>query len=128
MKRPISITIIGWLFIVGNSLMLVSGWLPPMQRLAELEQSPIESGSVHAVRILGIVCGVFMLRGRNWARWLTAVWVAFHVAISISLQDKQGVIVHGLLMAVIFYLLFRLPANAWFRSARAKPATKTDVN
>jgi hypothetical protein len=28
MKRPLSITIIGWLFIAGNSIILVSGLLP----------------------------------------------------------------------------------------------------
>ena len=31
---------------------------------------------------LAIVCGVFLLRGHNWARWLALAWIAFHVVLS----------------------------------------------
>ena len=74
--------LISWLFIVGNALVLLSGWMPPGQRLAELEQNPIESGSVHAVRVLGIICGGFMLRGANWSRWLTVFGWRFTSALA----------------------------------------------
>lgn len=127
MKRPISITLISWLFIVGNGIMLLAGWMPPAQRLVELEQNPIESGAVHAVRILGIICGAFILRGGNWARWLAVAWLAFHVGISAFSPEKQAVVMHSILMALIVFLLFRPPANAYFRNAKTIPARNTNA-
>ena len=36
---------------------------------------------VHLSRLLQIVAGVFMLYGRNWARWLLVAWIAFHIVV-----------------------------------------------
>jgi len=30
-----------------------------------------------SVRLSGIVAGVWMLRGENWARWLAIAWIVF---------------------------------------------------
>jgi len=37
---------------------------------------------VEVTEFLAIVCGVFLLRAHNWARWLASAWMAFHVVIS----------------------------------------------
>ena len=37
------------------------------------------------ISVLGaaaVVAGIFMLKGRSWARWLALVWIASHVVIS----------------------------------------------
>jgi hypothetical protein len=76
---------------------------------------------MHVVRILCIVAAMFMLRGCNWARWLLVGWLVFHVGLS-AFHSMPEVTVHGLLMSVIVYLLFRASATAYFRGARAEPS------
>src|SRR5438552_4134444 len=78
MKRQASITIAGWLFIAA-------GLLGVAYHAGELDVShPFDFDVVAAamVRILAIVGGVFVLRGRNWARWLLIGWLTYHVGLS----------------------------------------------
>jgi hypothetical protein len=72
---------------------------------------------VLAVGIAALVGGVYLMKGRNWARWLLAVWMAFHVAISIG-QPKQ-LIAHIVIFGAITFLLFR-PAAAQYFTPTAK--------
>ncbi len=109
-KRPTAITVISWLFIAVGAAGFISGLLPFAQRLAESRRNPWELISVETVRLLGIIAGAFMLRGRNWARWLLVCWLAFHVGIS-AFHTVQETIVHAILMAVVLWFLFRPSAN-----------------
>ena len=69
---------------------------------------------VFGTELLAVVAGVFLLRGRNWARWLLVAWMGFHVALS-ALHPGHELAVHGLLTAVVVYFLFRAPASEFFR-------------
>lgn len=73
---------------------------------------------VEVTEALAIVCALFLLLARNWARWLAVAWMAFHVAISMG--DPQKLAVHGLFLAVIVWCLFRGTAARYFGS-RLKP-------
>jgi hypothetical protein len=53
-----------------------------------------------------------MFRGRNWARWLALVWMAFHVAISFPVLRQ--VVIHSILLALIAWILFRPDARRYF--------------
>ena len=35
--------------------------------------------SIALFELLAVLAGVFLLKGRNWARWLLLLWIAFHV-------------------------------------------------
>ena len=105
--------------MVGG-IALFGGLLPPGQQMAELRRHPIEFGLIQTVRLLGLIGGVFVLRGFNWARWLLIFWLAFHVALS-AFHSRRELMVHGLLFVVVAHLLFRAPAAAYFRSARVEP-------
>src|SRR5262249_785490 len=74
---------------------------------------------VFLIHSLAIVCGVYMLRGSNWARWLALAWLAFHVIVS-SFHAWHQLLVHGLLLAVVAYLLFRPQTTQYFRFGRAE--------
>ena len=113
-RRPISITLIGWLFIVTGVVSFASGLVPPAQRLAEFNAQPAELGLAGFVRALAVVAGIFLLRGRNWARWLAVAWLAFHVGLSF-VHPIQELLIHALLFAFLTYLLFRPPATRFFR-------------
>jgi hypothetical protein len=119
-QRPRSITVISWIFIAFGSVAFLASLLPYVdtadaQRIAYLKAHWM----VHAARIVAIVCGVFMLNGFNWARWLLVVWLGYHIILS-ALHSRLHLLVHGLLFAVVLYFLFRSPASAYFRGTRTE--------
>jgi hypothetical protein len=65
------------------------------------------------IRLLAVVCAVFMLRGANWARWLLLVWIAYHVVLS-GFHAWSQLIIHGLLLALVAYFLFRPKVSQYF--------------
>ena len=104
-QRPRSITIISWLFIVFGSVALIGG----------LITTDLKSHwYVHLSRLLQIVAGIFMLYGRNWARWLLVAWIAFHIIIS-ALHSTLFLVMHVAIFTVILFFLFRRQASAYFR-------------
>ena len=122
-KRPRSITVISWIF-------LAAGFIGLAYHATEFNaQSPFEYDVVWVcfVRLLAIVCGVFLLYGCDWARWLLLLWLAYHILLSIS-HSLFAVAVHGLLFAVIAYFLFRPQASRYFRGTRPKPPRIPDTD
>jgi len=103
--RPLSITIISWLFIIFGSIALLSGVLP----LADLKSH----WYVHLSRLLQIVAGVFMLYGRNWARWLLVAWIVFHIVVG-ALHGILTLAMHVVIFSVILFFVFRRDANVYF--------------
>jgi hypothetical protein len=107
MKRPASVTAVGALFVAAGVVGLAyhAGDFKTLR--------PLEYGLVCFVRLLAVLGGVFVLRGRNWARWLVIAWMAFHVALSV-LHTPAELATHAVLLALIAWLLFRPKARAYF--------------
>ena len=80
---------------------------------------------IYAIRAAPIFCGVFMLYGRNWARWLLVVWIGFHIVIGFWHSLGAG-LVHAGLFGVVLFFLFRPPASAYFRGIQAVPTKSPD--
>ncbi|PYK14179.1 MAG: hypothetical protein DME55_15630 [Verrucomicrobia bacterium] len=117
-KPPLSVTVIGWLFVAAGTVGLV-------YHLKDFKIAhPFGSDVVWVclVRLLAIIGGVFVLRGHNWARWFLLLWMAYHIILS-AYHSLSQVITHALLLAVIAYFLLRRQASAYFRSARIEAAT-----
>jgi hypothetical protein len=72
---------------------------------------------IEITELLAIVCGVFLLRAQNWARWLAIAWMAFHVAMSFGVLRQLAV--HSVLVVLIVWCLFRPDASRFFRSTQA---------
>jgi len=111
-KRPLSVTIIGCIFIAAG----VIGFAYHVPEFKTLHPFPYEIVWGFSVRLLAVLGGVFVLRRHNWARWLLLAWIAFHVILS-AFHSLSELIVHGLLFAVVVYVLFRPRASAYFRGA-----------
>src|SRR6266571_6427856 len=112
-ERPRSITVISWLFVAAGAIGLA-------YHATEFKvDRPFQYDVVWVclVRLLAILCGVFMLRGSNWARWLLLVWIAYHVILS-AFHSLSELVMHILLFAVVAYFLFRPRASAYFRGTR----------
>jgi hypothetical protein len=109
-QRPLPITLLSWLLIL-------SGLLGLGYHAKDLDlRRPFQNDTVwvELVRVLAIVAGVFMLRRRNWARWLAMAWIGFHVVISIF-HSWQQVAMHAIVFALFASFLFRPAVNKYFQ-------------
>jgi hypothetical protein len=111
-KRPLSVTVIGSIFIAAG----IIGFAYHVPEFKSLRPFPNEIVWGLSVRLLAVLGGMFVLRRHNWARWLLLAWISFHVILSVF-HSWSEVIVHGLLFIVVAYVLFRPRASAYFRSA-----------
>lgn len=76
---------------------------------------------VELVRVAAIVAGIFILRARNWARWLAIAWMAFHVAISM-LHGWPEAAMHAVFLALVAWGLWTRRSQAWFQPGVDTPA------
>jgi hypothetical protein len=65
-KRPIPVSVIGCLYVATGAIGLV------FHLIAFKPQYPFQYDIVwiSLVSLIAIVCGIGLLRGSNWARWL----------------------------------------------------------
>jgi hypothetical protein len=114
-NRPLSITIIGWLFIVVGAIGLVGS---AMQLIDAGASGAIDDLKKHGIvwlsRIAAVIAGVFVLYGHNWARWLIVVWMGLHIVLS-ALHSPLQLLMHLLVFAPVLYFLFYPPAANYFR-------------
>ena len=116
-KRPHSVTAIGFIFVAAGAIGLA-------YHGAEFKaQRPFVYDNVWVllVRLLAILGGVFLLHGKDWARWFLLIWIAYHVILS-AFHSAFELITHSLLFAVIAYFLYRPRVSAYFRDTRAGAA------
>src|SRR4051812_27575086 len=99
-KRPLSITFFGCLFIVVGTVGLIYHLTTEFKPRLPF---PRDLFWISLVRILAIVGGVFLPRGHDWARWLLLAWMAFHVIISFH-HPLPELIMHAVLFAILLYV------------------------
>jgi hypothetical protein len=109
-RRPIAVLLLSCLYIAAGTIEFVANF-PKLMALQG------ESILIELTELLGIFAGVFMVRGRNWARWLALVWMAFHVAISFPVIPQ--VVPHSIIFTGSAWVLFRPDARRYF--TRLKP-------
>ncbi len=109
-NRPLSVTILAWLYIVTG----VGGVVLHAAEFKTLHPFAWDALLVELVSAAAVIAGVYMLRGRDWARWLALAWIAFHVIVS-AFHTARELAIHGLLCAVFAFVLLRRPARLWFR-------------
>lgn len=112
-KRPLSVTIIGWVYIAVGAI----GFAYHSTEFSQLPSFQFDIVWVELLRLLAIVCGVYMLRGHNWARWLALVWVGYHVIVS-AFHTLPELAIHVVFSAILTYFLTRSTATRYFRAAR----------
>jgi len=110
-RRPVSVTVVAWLFILAGGV----GTVYHASEIRTGQPLPHQLFWILAVRLLAVLCGVYLLPGKNWARWGILMWLAYHVVLS-GFHDARGSILHAVLLGIIAYLLLRPPAAAFFRS------------
>ena len=110
-KRPVPITILACLYLIVGTIDFVVHLRQPLARHA----FRYDDALIEVTQLIAIVCGLFMLRGRNWARWLAFAWIAFHVPL--FFDSLHNAVMHVLLFGLIVYCLFRSDSSAYFKHA-----------
>jgi hypothetical protein len=111
MKRPIAVTVIGWLFVAVGIIattyhLIQTNWSDPFGN---------GNGWVLAVRVLAGVAGVLVLRGSNAGRWLLVVWMAYHVLLSYFHPLIELLVHTGLFVLLVYFLMFNRRCEDFFR-------------
>jgi hypothetical protein len=112
-KRPISVTIVACLYLAVGA----GGFVVHFREL--LAHHP-DAVAIEVTELVAILCGVFLLLGHDWARWLAVAWIAFHVALS-AFHSIAEFAIHAVFCALIAWILFRPEATRYFRAARSEP-------
>ncbi len=108
-KRPLSVTILACVYIAVGTI----GFVFHFQDFRARGAFQYDAVWVELTEFAAIVCGAFMLRGHNWARWFALAWIAFHVILSVFHAFPEFAI-HCLFCAVIAWVLFRPEAARYF--------------
>ncbi len=103
MKTTPSVLVIAVLYIAVGA----AGFVSHFPRHWQGEDLLIE-----ATELVALISGLFLLRRKNWARWLAVAWMALHVAISIPVITQ--VAIHLSFLIVIAWALFYLPPRGYF--------------
>jgi hypothetical protein len=111
-QRPISVTIISWFLIVSSVIGLVSTFvvMKPSDYEATLAINLLPAAFLMAYQLVcvfvGLLSGVFMLKGAAWARWLYIGWGALGILVNFgnfgfTLFAIPGLVVYTLLTAIL---------------------------
>jgi hypothetical protein len=115
-KRPLAIGFLALLYLAVGLIGLVNHF----PELRETLGPHWENIWIEATELLAILCGIFLFRGANWARWLAVAWIALHVVLSVF-DNSRGLLVHSVLAAATTWLLFRPESNQYFLGSQTKP-------
>lgn len=110
--RPLPVTVVACVFLLAG----VVGLVYHLREFAAPAPASFDLVLVSLVRLVAVLCGVYMLRGRNWSRWLAVAWLAFHVGVS-AFHSLGELGMHALLLVACAYVLWRPEARTYFRTA-----------
>jgi len=122
-RRPIAVTVVAWVYVAAGILSIV-------HHASELKAtSPFDGGPIGRclIGLLAVVGGAFMLRGWNWARWLSILWLFGHVVLS-AFHPLPELIMHTVLLVGFTLMLFQPCASAYFCGGKAGIAATKQSN
>jgi hypothetical protein len=138
-SRPTSVTVIAW-YLIGLSSLGALGYVTAIFAAKPITHEVSDAGLIsppirHAIGmggfVLDVVCGYFMLRGRNWSRYVYVGWSALHLAILFPGSSTKFAMIPGVaILAVTAVYLFRPAANTFFAAGgqnidpRSIPSTR----
>ncbi|WP_126452938.1 hypothetical protein [Sulfuriflexus mobilis] len=132
MKRPLSITLIAWFFIVYAVLSLIPKlilFISPeaydmakdysaLHKSNEILSIPFWAQILHAClgSVVLAISGLFMLKGKAWARTTLVVWILSVVIITFLVAGLTLQLYTKSVVAIIIFLMLYWPgANKYFK-------------
>jgi hypothetical protein len=131
-KRPLSITIIGWLLVVfslfGLFGVFTMGSNPEITKMLERTGGSLMFQQVWGVisAIVTLVCAYGILKGQPWSRVLYVGFGILGLAVAFFTSPMKSLLLISLLfLVVIGAFLFSLKGNEWF-AARGLALTREE--
>jgi hypothetical protein len=128
MKRPLSVTVVAWVIIVVNAiiavLMLIGTANADVRRLSYAAlvgpiPPEIQLAFGYCGVLVSLICGIFMLRGSNWARITYISWCIVGALLALTNKTPMArVLVSAVAFIVAVFFLTREPAKAFFAGGR----------
>jgi len=120
-KRPLSLTIIGWLLVLGAVFSLYAVMtIGSNPMAADLVAKSGVSMAVHQAMgavgaLVSLACAYGIFKGLPWSRVLYVAWGIVGIVFGVLTGPMIAASLVGLLFfAVITFFLFRPAANGWF--------------
>jgi hypothetical protein len=121
MKRPTSVSVIAWIFIVTSVLSLAVNFYNlnnPMVRdmmARSLLPVSLQFGILFVGLVITVISGVGLLKRFNWSRMLYIGWSLLATVVTLITSPMKVVVVPGLVvLGIIAFFLYRPKVNAWF--------------
>lgn len=114
-KRPLPVTIVASIYL----LIGIVGFIYHLREFRTNYGLHTDLLGIEVTELLAVLCAAFLLRGRNWARWLAAAWMAFHVVLS-AFHNLPELAIHTAFLTVIVWLLFRADSARYFAAAQTE--------
>ncbi|HZT36298.1 MAG TPA: hypothetical protein VFA28_00260 [Bryobacteraceae bacterium] len=108
-RRPLSVTVISVVLIAAGAM----GFVYHLADFKAQHSAHSELVWISVVRLAAIVCGAYLLIGKNWARWAALAWMAYHVIVS-AFHSRFELAVHAAIFAILAYALLRPEASRYF--------------
>ena len=115
-KRPLSVTILGCVYILVGSVGFVRHFSDPYS----WDPTRFDGLWIELFEVVAALSGVFMLPGRNWS---AMAWIGFQVVVG-SLHSLERFVIHSLFLVLIAWGLFGRPASQYFRANPIEPARR----
>lgn len=126
-RRPVLLAILAWLTMIGGSAALIGTALvmehPAYINAMKASPLPYPTAWMFVFQTSFIFCGLFLLKGVGWIRWLyiaTAVGVSY---LNWGISKPEIVWARCAYFAVTFTVCFLPKANAWFAKVREEGRT-----
>jgi len=135
-KRPLSVSIISWILIVSGAysiMMNVIALIIPATRDAMIEimvqapsivSIPVRLLIMFVILIVMFLCGLLMLKGRNFGRMLYlisgAIFMVYGFVVNSSFNNMTSfalMIASAIVFLINLFFLFRLKANEYFKAS-----------
>jgi bacteriorhodopsin len=121
-RRPDHVSAAGALLCIFGVVLVIASLVNLANSSSDGPQGDLPSAEA-AIGLVGsiimLVCGIYILQGQNWARWLYAATCAAYLIYAVACHADQlyALVPENVLRAIFLVLIFLPGANPYFRSA-----------
>lgn len=126
MRRPTSITVISWYLIVSAGIAIpgslsTAATADGRQAMAAASSLPlpVQLVMLFAGLLMSVVCGIAMLKGKNWSRFVYLGWSGVGVVIGLLTFPPVAMLPGAIPLVLAACFLFLPRANQYFTSSLA---------
>ncbi|MBI3719324.1 MAG: hypothetical protein HY252_12135 [Sphingobacteriales bacterium] len=112
-NRPVPVIIVAAIFIIAGC----TGIIYHAKDFFDVNYQLPELIWVMLLRVVAVVCGVLLILGINWARWLAIAWLLYHIVIS-TFHSTSEVITHTVFLIIVTVLLYLPVSNIYFKAKK----------